>query len=71
MQDSKFLTAQEPQKTGNLAQLAAYRTSSWLLLLPLTDLRMGYTKPKMTDKACCVRVPTKPEPAGLDFRHRH
>jgi hypothetical protein len=28
MQDSKFLTAQEPQKTGNLAQLAAYRTSS-------------------------------------------
>jgi hypothetical protein len=67
---STVLTAQETQDTGNLAQSAAYRTSSWPLLLPHMDVRMGYTKPKMADKACCVWVRTIPQPAGLDFQQR-
>jgi hypothetical protein len=49
---STVLTAEEPPDAGNLAQSAAYRTSTWPLLLPLPDERMGYTKPKMADKAC-------------------
>jgi len=67
---STVLAAQE-QDAGNLAQSAAYRTSSWPLLLPLTDVRKGYTKPKIADKTCCVWVPTIPQPAGLDFHNRH
>jgi hypothetical protein len=40
------LNSSKTTRHGNLAQSAAYRSSSWLLLLPLTDVRMGYEKQK-------------------------